>query len=43
MQVLYNEFSDSKYRPSPLLVKMVEAGWLGNKSGKGFKEYEKNK
>ena len=36
MQVLYNEFADSKYRPSPLLVKMVEAGWYGKKNGTGF-------
>jgi 3-hydroxybutyryl-CoA dehydrogenase len=36
MQVLYTEFADSKYRPSPLLVKMVEAGWLGKKNGTGF-------
>ncbi|KAL9643123.1 hypothetical protein ABK040_003922 [Willaertia magna] len=41
MRVLYNEFSDSKYRPSPLLVKMVEAGWLGKKTGKGFYDYNK--
>ncbi|KAL0477041.1 3-hydroxybutyryl-CoA dehydrogenase [Acrasis kona] len=40
MKVLYNEFADSKYRPSPLLVKMVEAGWLGKKSGRGFYQYE---
>lgn len=39
MQVLYNEFSDSKYRPNPLLKKYVEAGWLGKKTGKGFYEY----
>jgi 3-hydroxybutyryl-CoA dehydrogenase len=39
MRVLYNEFADSKYRPSPLLVKMVEAGWLGKKTGKGFYDY----
>ncbi len=36
MEVLYSGFGDSKYRPSPLLVKYVEAGWLGKKSGKGF-------
>lgn len=41
MRVLHNEFGDSKYRPSPLLVKMVEAGWLGKKTGKGFYTYEK--
>jgi 3-hydroxybutyryl-CoA dehydrogenase len=39
MNVLYEGFKDSKYRPCPLLVKMVEAGHLGRKSGKGFYEY----
>jgi 3-hydroxybutyryl-CoA dehydrogenase len=39
MKVLYAETSDSKYRPSVLLKKMVDAGWLGKKSGKGFYEY----
>ncbi len=39
MQVLHNGFGDSKYRPCPLLVKYVEAGWLGVKSGKGFYDY----
>jgi len=39
MKVLYEETSDSKYRPSVLLKKMVDAGWLGKKSGKGFYEY----
>ena len=39
MEVLYDGFKDSKYRPSPLLVKYVEAGWLGKKSGKGFYQY----
>ncbi|MCZ6843589.1 MAG: 3-hydroxybutyryl-CoA dehydrogenase [SAR324 cluster bacterium] len=39
MRVLYNEFGDSKYRPCPLLVKLVEAGWLGVKSGRGFYDY----
>ncbi len=39
MQVLYTGRSDSKYRPSPLLVKYVEAGWLGKKTGRGFYDY----
>lgn len=39
MNVLYNETGDSKYRPSILLRKMVDAGWLGKKSGKGFYDY----
>lgn len=39
MQGLYEGFSDSKYRPCPLLVRMVEAGTIGRKSGKGFYEY----
>ncbi|MCY0902138.1 MAG: 3-hydroxybutyryl-CoA dehydrogenase [Firmicutes bacterium] len=39
MEVLYTGFSDSKYRPCPLLRKYVEAGWLGKKSGRGFYEY----
>jgi len=39
MEVLYEGFGDSKYRPCPLLRKMVKAGWLGKKSGKGFFEY----
>ncbi|KAA1119951.1 hypothetical protein PGT21_036481 [Puccinia graminis f. sp. tritici] len=40
MQVLYNQTSDSKYRPSVLLSRMVDAGWLGKKVGKGFYEYD---
>jgi 3-hydroxybutyryl-CoA dehydrogenase len=39
MEVLHEGFADSKYRPCPLLRKMVKAGWLGKKSGKGFFEY----
>ncbi|CCA76950.1 probable 3-hydroxybutyryl-CoA dehydrogenase [Serendipita indica DSM 11827] len=39
-QVLYQGTSDSKYRPSVLLERMVDAGWLGKKSGKGFYDYE---
>ncbi|GAB7053322.1 3-hydroxybutyryl-CoA dehydrogenase [Paenibacillus sp. YK5] len=39
MQGLYEGFNDSKYRPSPLLVKMVEAGTLGRKTGRGFYSY----
>ncbi|WP_293678479.1 3-hydroxybutyryl-CoA dehydrogenase [uncultured Phenylobacterium sp.] len=39
MNVLYEGLSDSKYRPCPLLVKYVEAGWLGRKSGRGFYDY----
>jgi 3-hydroxybutyryl-CoA dehydrogenase len=39
MNVLYEGLADSKYRPCPLLVKYVEAGWLGKKAGRGFYDY----
>ncbi len=39
MHVLYDGLADSKYRPCPLLVKYVEAGWVGRKSGRGFYDY----
>ena len=41
MEVLYNEFGDSKYRPHPLMRKMVRANLLGRKTGKGFYDYNK--
>ncbi|WP_102335445.1 3-hydroxybutyryl-CoA dehydrogenase [Salimicrobium jeotgali] len=40
MEILYDGFGDSKYRPCPLLKKYVAAGWLGKKSGRGFYVYE---
>jgi 3-hydroxybutyryl-CoA dehydrogenase len=40
MRVLHHGLGDSKYRPCPLLIKMVDAGWLGKKSGKGFHVYQ---
>jgi 3-hydroxybutyryl-CoA dehydrogenase len=43
MQVLYDGLADSKYRPCPLLVKYVEAGWLGRKAGRGFYDYRGEK
>ena len=43
MQVLHEGLADSKYRPCPLLVKYVEAGWLGRKSGRGFYDYRSEK
>jgi len=39
MEVLYEGFKDSKYRPCPLLRRMVDAGYLGKKVGKGFYTY----
>lgn len=41
MNVLHDGLGDSKYRPCPLLVKYVEAGWMGRKSGRGFYNYAK--
>jgi len=43
MQMLYDGLADSKYRPCPLLVKYVEAGWIGRKVGRGFYDYRGEK
>ena len=43
MQVLHDGLADSKYRPCPLLVKYVEAGWLGRKTKRGFYDYRGEK
>jgi 3-hydroxybutyryl-CoA dehydrogenase len=40
LRVLHSGLGDSKYRPCPLLIRMVDAGWLGRKSGRGFYKYE---
>jgi len=40
MKILYEGYNDPKYRPCPLLVKMVQAGYLGRKSGRGFFDYQ---
>ena len=42
METIHNETGDPRYRPHPLLRKMVRAGWLGIKTGKGFFEYDRN-
>ena len=43
MQVLHDGLADTKYRPCPLLVKYVEAGWVGKKAGRGFYDYRGDK
>ena len=41
MQILHNDLGDPKYRPCPLLIKYVDAGWLGKKTDRGFYKYHK--
>jgi len=41
LNVLYEGFRDPKFRPCPLLQQMVDAGWLGRKSGRGFYAYDR--
>jgi 3-hydroxybutyryl-CoA dehydrogenase len=42
MRTMHDGFGDGKYRPCPLLIQYVEAGWLGRKTGKGFYDYSSN-
>ena len=42
MRVLHSELGEDKYRPCPLLVKYVEAGWVGRKAKRGFYDYAEN-